>query len=97
MKLKVPKQNLETLIYGEIMKSDTINFVDDAVYVVKFRHRFRVRQELFLRIVDDIKNRFPYFQQRVNGRGQKGFSSIQKCTRAVRQKGFHIFSALLTT
>lgn len=33
-------------------------FVDDAVYVVKFRRRFRTTKEIFLYIVDDIKNRF---------------------------------------
>lgn len=45
-------------------------FTDDAVYAVKFKRRLRMKEELLLRTVDDIKNRFSYFQYRVNGRGK---------------------------
>ncbi|XP_023752086.2 uncharacterized protein LOC111900429 [Lactuca sativa] len=63
-------------------------FADDAVYAVKFRRRFRMRKELFLRIVGDLEGRFPYFQWKMDARGKKGFSPIQKCTASIRQLAY---------
>lgn len=69
MKAKVCVQKQEILLYREIVRSSTNQLVndyilDDAVYAEKFRRRFRMSKVLFLRMVDDIQNRFPYFWQR---------------------------------
>lgn len=40
---------------------------------------------LFLHIVDDIQNLFPYFWWRVDRRGKQGFSTIKKCAATIRQ------------
>ncbi|XP_052625753.1 uncharacterized protein LOC128132813 [Lactuca sativa] len=40
-------------------------FVDDVVYAIKFRRRFRMRKELMLRI-GDLEGRFPYFQWKMD-------------------------------
>ncbi|XP_023739316.1 uncharacterized protein LOC111887380 [Lactuca sativa] len=71
----------------EVEHNQLVNvyIVDDAVYAEKSRRRFRMSKVLLLRIVDDINNRFPYFQQQVNGRGQTGFSRIQNSTAAIHQ------------
>ncbi|KAL7608660.1 uncharacterized protein LOC111918862 [Lactuca sativa] len=63
-------------------------FADDAIYAVKFRRRFRMRNELFLRIVGDLEGRFPYFQWKMDARRKKSFSPIQKCTTAIRQLAY---------
>ncbi|KAL7612971.1 hypothetical protein Lser_V15G08301 [Lactuca serriola] len=63
-------------------------FADDAIYAVKFRRRFRMRKELFLRIVGDLEGRFPYFQWKMDARRVKGFSPVQKCTTAIRQLAY---------
>ncbi|XP_023748532.1 uncharacterized protein LOC111896780 [Lactuca sativa] len=63
---------------------------NDDVYMEKFRHRFRMCVVLFLRIVDDIQNRFPYCRQLVDGKCKKVFSTIQKCTTVNCQLAFSI-------
>ncbi|XP_023748918.1 uncharacterized protein LOC111897200 [Lactuca sativa] len=63
-------------------------FVDDVIYAVKFRRRFRMRKELFLRIVGDLEDRFPYFQWKMDARRVKGFFPVQKCTAAIRQLAY---------
>ncbi|XP_023732546.1 uncharacterized protein LOC111880356 [Lactuca sativa] len=45
-------------------------FADDVVYAIKLRRRFRMRKELFLRIVGDLEGRFPYFQWKMDARGK---------------------------
>ncbi|XP_023758998.1 uncharacterized protein LOC111907463 [Lactuca sativa] len=63
-------------------------FADDAIYAVKFRRRFRMRNELFLRTVGDLEDRFPYFQWKMDARRIKGFSPIKKCIAAIRQLAY---------
>ena len=61
-------------------------FVEDSKFDEPFfRHRFRMSQSLFLKIVDDIEARFEYFQERYDCRGKKSFTAIQKCTSAIKQ------------
>ncbi|XP_023728385.1 uncharacterized protein LOC111876089 [Lactuca sativa] len=60
-------------------------FADYVIYTVKFQRQFRMRKELFLRIVGDLEGRFPYFQWKMDARRIKGFSPIQKCTAAIHQ------------
>ncbi|KAL7590059.1 hypothetical protein Lser_V15G39712 [Lactuca serriola] len=47
-------------------------FVDDAIHAVKFQRRFRMRKELFLRIVGDLEGHFPYFQWKMDAMRKKG-------------------------
>ena len=49
-----------------------------------FRRRFRMSQRLFLRINNDLENRYDFFKQRMDARGYLGFTSIQKVTSALR-------------
>ncbi|XP_074269509.1 protein ANTAGONIST OF LIKE HETEROCHROMATIN PROTEIN 1-like [Silene latifolia] len=49
-----------------------------------FRRRFRMRKELFCRIVDALVNHTTYFQQRVDAAKVKGLSPLQKCIAAIR-------------
>ncbi|XP_021979485.1 uncharacterized protein LOC110875596 [Helianthus annuus] len=42
-------------------------------------------RRLFLRIVDDLAQSDPFFTLRYGARGQRGFTTLQKCTTAIRQ------------
>lgn len=53
-----------------------------------FRQRFRIRRELFIRIVDGISNHSIYFQHISDALGQMGLSPLQKCTSAIRQLAY---------
>jgi hypothetical protein len=60
-------------------------FSNEPVYgPLMFRRRFRMRRELFLRIMDTISTHDSYFVQRSNCVGTMGLSSLQKCTAALR-------------
>ncbi|KAG5593990.1 hypothetical protein H5410_035222, partial [Solanum commersonii] len=45
-----------------------------------FRHRYRISRNLFLRIIDAIKDHDMYFEQRIDALGRFGLSSLQKLT-----------------
>ncbi|XP_076925743.1 uncharacterized protein LOC143588693 [Bidens hawaiensis] len=45
-------------------------------------------RELFLRILHDIEREVPWFTQRVDARGRVGFSTLQKCTAAIRYMAY---------
>uniref|UniRef100_A0A0D3C0S7 DDE Tnp4 domain-containing protein n=1 Tax=Brassica oleracea var. oleracea TaxID=109376 RepID=A0A0D3C0S7_BRAOL len=49
-----------------------------------FRRRFRMNKPLFMRIVDRLSNEVHFFQQRPDGLGRLGLSTLQKCTAATR-------------
>ncbi|KAK1425193.1 hypothetical protein QVD17_20539 [Tagetes erecta] len=53
-----------------------------------FRERFRMNRELFLKIVRDMENDNDYFRTRFDARHKTSFSSLQKCTSAIRQLGY---------
>jgi hypothetical protein len=55
---------------------------------VKFRRRFRMRRELFLRIVDSVVQFDPWFAQRQDACDRFSFSSLQKCTAAIRMLAY---------
>ena len=57
---------------------------------VKFRRRFRMRRELFLRIVDSVVAFDSYFVQKRDGLGRLGLSSLQKCTAAIRMLAYGV-------
>ncbi|KAH9085422.1 hypothetical protein Ae201684P_005130 [Aphanomyces euteiches] len=50
----------------------------------QFARRFCMPRDLFLRIVERVAQRDPYFQQRRNVTGNLGLSTLQKCTAAIR-------------
>jgi hypothetical protein len=49
-----------------------------------FRRRFRMRRDLFLRLVHAAEAHDPYFQQRPDATGRLGMSPLQKCSAALR-------------
>ena len=53
-----------------------------------FKDRFRMRRELFLKIVADMENDNDYFKTRYDARQKRGFSGLQKCTSAIRQLAY---------
>jgi hypothetical protein len=55
---------------------------------MKFRRRFRMRRELFLRIVDSVVKFDPWFEQKIDGLGRLGLSSLQKCTTAIHMLAY---------
>ncbi|XP_059635972.1 uncharacterized protein LOC132278183 [Cornus florida] len=60
-------------------------FNDNCTYPPEYFHRrFRMRRELFLRILNDVKAYDDYFVQKNDATGHLGLSSIQKMTTAVR-------------
>ncbi|XP_042418742.1 zinc finger MYM-type protein 1-like [Zingiber officinale] len=66
-------------------------FFDDLVYPDDiFRRRFLMQKELFLRIVDAVKNHSKYFQWKADATGKKGLSPLQKCTVAIRQLAYGV-------
>lgn len=48
------------------------------------QRRFRMRKDVFLRIVDVVSTNNPYFQQRADACGRLGASPLLKCTAAMR-------------
>ncbi|KAI3800084.1 hypothetical protein L1987_35392 [Smallanthus sonchifolius] len=54
----------------------------------QFNTRFRMSRRLFLKINTDLERDVPWFRQRVDARGRVGFTSIQKCTTAIRQMAY---------
>ncbi|XP_024009329.1 uncharacterized protein LOC112084429 [Eutrema salsugineum] len=64
-------------------------FSENATYPSNiFRRRFRMHKHLFMRIVDQLTNEVPYFQQRRNASGRLGLSGLQKCTAAIRMMAY---------
>ncbi|XP_022008076.1 uncharacterized protein LOC110907393 [Helianthus annuus] len=61
-------------------------FADEPLYSEAiFRRRFRMSRRLFLRIADDLAAYHPFFTMRPDARGKMGFTTLQKCTAAIRQ------------
>ncbi|XP_059668973.1 uncharacterized protein LOC132314078 [Cornus florida] len=60
-------------------------FGENCTYLLEYFHRqFRMRRELFLRILNDVKAYDDYFIQKRNATGRLGLFSIQKMTTAIR-------------
>ncbi|XP_059635752.1 uncharacterized protein LOC132277928 [Cornus florida] len=60
-------------------------FDENCIYLSKYFHRrFRMRQELFLHILNDVKAYDDYFVQKKDATGRLGLSFIQKMTIVVR-------------
>ena len=54
----------------------------------KFRNRYRMQKELFMKIVGDVQAAFPYFNLSWDHRGRRGFTTLQKCTGAIRMLAY---------
>lgn len=54
----------------------------------KFRRRYRMNRNLFLRIVDAVTLHDPYFVQKPDAVGRLGLSPLQKCTAAIRMLAY---------
>ncbi|XP_071727149.1 protein ALP1-like [Rutidosis leptorrhynchoides] len=72
-------------------------FADSPVYPKnKFKRRFRMSRQLFLRIVEGISNfncsdipeYFMYFRERPDAAGRQSLTILQKCTAAIRQMAY---------
>ncbi|KAF8394202.1 hypothetical protein HHK36_020409 [Tetracentron sinense] len=60
-------------------------FAENCTYPADYFHRrYQMRQELFLRILEDIEAYNEYFVQRKDCCGRLGCSSVQKMTTAIR-------------
>jgi hypothetical protein len=67
------------------MLLDSDYFTDDATHTLKdFRRQFRMNKELFMRIVFSVWEYNDYFMCKKDCTGLWGFSSVQKCTDALR-------------
>ncbi|GKA53059.1 ALP1-like protein [Tanacetum coccineum] len=56
------------------------------MYTLKqFRARFRMRRKLFNRIVRNLNDTYPYFQQNIDDVGRCGISALVKCTFTIRR------------
>ena len=53
-----------------------------------FRRRYRMSRELFLRIVDAVKNHDNYFHQRRDALGRLGLSALQRVTTVFRMLAY---------
>ncbi|XP_049350216.1 uncharacterized protein LOC125814815 [Solanum verrucosum] len=56
-----------------------------------FRRRYRMSRNLFLRIVDAIKDHDTYFEQRIDALGRFGLSTLQKITAVFRMLAYEVF------
>lgn len=64
--------------------------VDNLYDLSKFEECFRISRTLFLRIARDLARNYEFFQLQWDARGKHGFTTIQKCTAALRQLGYGI-------
>ncbi|XP_035843838.1 uncharacterized protein LOC118490358 [Helianthus annuus] len=64
-------------------------FSDEPLYNDEiFRCRFRMSRRLFTRIANDLAGLDPFFTQRPDARNYEGFTTLQKCTAAIRQLAY---------
>ena len=64
-------------------------FSNNPVYNDRlFRRRFRMRREVFLRVLNGVKDVDSYFEQKRDALLQPGLSTIQKVTAAIRQMAY---------
>ncbi|XP_062206263.1 uncharacterized protein LOC133908286 [Phragmites australis] len=64
-------------------------FADPPVYPdYIFRRRFRMKRDLFMKIVAAVEEKDPWFVQRRNAAGELGLSALQKVTAAFRMLAY---------
>ena len=55
---------------------------------VKFHRRFRMRRDLFVRIMDAVTSYDPWFLQKRDALGRLGVSTLQKCVAAMQMLAY---------
>jgi hypothetical protein len=76
-------KNLHWDVGAMLLHSDY--FADDVSNTLKeFRWRFRIKKELFMRIVQGVREYNDYFKYKKDCTGKWGFMSVRKCTAALR-------------
>ncbi|XP_024200024.1 uncharacterized protein LOC112203265 [Rosa chinensis] len=64
-------------------------FVENTVYPPEiFRRRYRMRREVFLRLLDDVQSANLYFRQKRDNKGQLSFSPHVKLTCALQMMAY---------
>ena len=64
-------------------------FADSPLHGKKvFRRRYRMNRKLFLRIVNSVREFDSYFVCKKDCTGTVGFSSLQKCSQAMRMLAY---------
>ncbi|KAK1665945.1 hypothetical protein QYE76_054104 [Lolium multiflorum] len=78
-----PRQRMEghTMLHNDY-------FADGATHEDNFRRRYRMSKGLFMNILHGIREFDPYFKLKLDAVGDVGFSSIQKCTAAMRMLAY---------
>ena len=57
---------------------------ENSIYIeAQFWHRFQIRRQLFIWIVNTLINHDEYFQMRSDVVGRMGLSPLQKCTASI--------------
>ncbi|XP_038717267.1 uncharacterized protein LOC120010555 [Tripterygium wilfordii] len=71
-------------------------FAENPVYPHdRFRRRFRMGRDLFLRIQSALEAHEPYFQQKMDAAGKLGLSSLQKIIAVLGMLAYGVFADLL--
>ncbi|XP_071676893.1 uncharacterized protein [Lolium perenne] len=79
------RRNINRHREAGVMLLDADYFNDDVTHSPKeFWRRFRMNKELFLKIVHGVREYDTYFMAKKYCTGLWGFTSIQKCTAAMR-------------
>jgi hypothetical protein len=78
-----PRQRME----GHAMLHNDY-FADGATHADNFRRRYRMSKGLFMNILHGVREFGPYFKLKLDAVGVLGFSSIQKCTAAMRMLAY---------
>jgi hypothetical protein len=60
-----------------------------------FHRRYRMSRELFLAILNGVRDYDDYFEAKYDGTGKIGFSSYQKCSTIVRQLAYGVPADLI--
>jgi hypothetical protein len=80
---KAPNKNRSRDAGALLLYSDY--FADNVINTLKeFRRRFRMNKELFMKIVQGVREYDDYFKYKKDCTGKWGFTSVQKCTAALR-------------
>lgn len=74
-------------IFDKILYDDYISDTPRYPEAV-FRRRFRMSKKMFLKISEDLKNFDPFFKLRYDAARQRGLSTYQKCTAALRMLAY---------
>ncbi|GJX93468.1 ALP1-like protein [Tanacetum coccineum] len=88
-KPKVQRTPVERDRYGAHDRLVMAYFSEHPQYdEATFRERFRMSRRLFTKIVREVTDASHFFQQRDGCTGQRGISSLMKCTFAIRQMAY---------